>query len=250
MRTKITLFLLLTFQFLFCQIESRKPLHGRVINDSIPAENVFVLNLSSKTRTFVGKNGFFDLLASPKDTIVFSSLTFKPRKIILTEKECALSLLEIRLETYTNELDEVVVSKKITIDPHLGDIQAIIDKPYFDDFKSSPINRTMPSNGTIENGINFIRLFGGIVKLFKKTDAKKKKIETPPDFIKEVKKSIKPTFFSKTLKIKETDIGLFLQFCENDSKATTLLKPEFQFQLLDFLVTKAEEFKRIAIFEK
>jgi len=58
------------------------------------------------------------------------------------------------------------------------------------------------------------------------------------------------TFFTNTLNLKEDEIGLFLVFCENDSKSKTLQKPESQFELIDFLITKNREFKRITTFEK
>ena len=63
-------------------------------------------------------------------------------------------------------------------------------------------------------------------------------------------KRINSSFFTNTLQLKSDEIGLFLLFCKNDAKAQSLLKPENEFQLIDFLITKNEEFKRITTFEK
>ncbi len=65
------------FLFLFCQFCSgqaliRKPLHGIVVNDSVKVEGGYVFNVNSKTRTFISSQGFFDLMAKPKDTLLIS----------------------------------------------------------------------------------------------------------------------------------------------------------------------------------
>ena len=52
------------------------------------------------------------------------------------------------------------------------------------------------------------------------------------------------------IKLKEQEIGLFLIYCENDKKSNALLNPDLEFQLIDFLITKNEEFKKFTIFEK
>jgi hypothetical protein len=61
-------------------------------------------------------------------------------------------------------------------------------------------------------------------------------------------KRVSYDFFTNTLKLNDDEIRLFLVFCENDSKAKTLLKPESEFELMDFLITKNKEFKRITTF--
>ena len=63
-------------------------------------------------------------------------------------------------------------------------------------------------------------------------------------------KCVTADFFTETLKLEESEIGLFLVFCENDAKAKSFLESENKFQLIDFLITKNEEFKRIATFVK
>jgi len=57
-------------------------------------------------------------------------------------------------------------------------------------------------------------------------------------------------FFSNTLKLRDDEIKLFLVFCENDSKATPMLKSSTDFELMDFLVGKNNEFKTITALKK
>ena len=50
-------------QFCFGQMLRGKPLHGQVVNDSIPVEGGSVFNMNSKAKTFINSEGFFDILA-------------------------------------------------------------------------------------------------------------------------------------------------------------------------------------------
>jgi hypothetical protein len=236
MKTKIKiLVLLLLCQFCIGQTLIRKPLHGMIVNDSVKVESGYVFNVNSKTRTFISSEGFFDILAKPKDTLLISSLGLKSKKMVLTEKDLEVLLLTIKLNTFINQLDEVVV-KKITIKPNLGKIQSIIDTKYYDDKQSSPKNPLMPTQ-EIENGMDFVRIGKMVGKLFKKEKPDSPKVFDYGDFS------------TNTLRLKEDEIGLFLIYCENDYKAKALLNPELEFQLIEFLITKNEEFKRFTTFE-
>ncbi len=252
MKTKLgILFLCCFFQFSFGQNSQRKSLHGQIVNDSIQVDNGYVFNLSSKTKTFISSEGFFDILAKPKDTLLISGLAFKPKRVILLNENFKVPLFIVKLELFENKLEEVVIAKKRELNPISGGSQAIVDKPFFDDEKSSPQNTTMHAH-TIENGMDFVRIgkmIGkGISHLFKDSALKTDTIQH--DFRAETLQKVPQIFFIKTLKLKEDEIGLFLIFCENDPKANFLLQPENEFEFIDFLIVKNEEFKRIATFEK
>lgn len=248
MKTKIGILALCLFcQFCLGQILTRKPLHGLVANDSVNVESGYVLNVNSNTRTFIGSQGFFDIMAKTKDTLLISSLGLKSKKIILTEKDFAVSLLVIKLNIFINPLKEVVVAKTV-IKPNLGNIQNIIDTEYFDDKQSSLDNPLMPSD--IKYGMDIDRIGKMLWKSFFKENTYKDKEVYYGDFTEIVPKRIHSFFFTNTLKLKEDEIGLFLIYCENDSKSKALLKPEAEFELIEFLVIKNEEFKRFTTFEK
>lgn len=249
MKTKTGIIALCLFcQFCFGQILTRKPLHGLVVNDSVNVESGYVLNVNSNTRTFINSQGFFDIMAKTKDTLLISSLGLKSKKIVLAEKDFAVSLLVIKLNIFINPLKEVVVTKTV-IKPNLGNIQNIIDTEYFDDKQSSLDNPLMPT-AKIKYGMDIDRIGKMIWKSFFKENTDKEKDVDYGDFSDIVPKRIHPFFFTNTLKLKEDEIGLFLIYCENDSKSKALLKPEAEFQLIEFLIIKNEEFKRFTTFEK
>jgi hypothetical protein len=139
------------------------------------------------------------------------------------------------------------VVKKIAIKPNLGKIQDIIDRQYFDDKQSSLKNPLMPTQ-EIVNGMDFVRIGKMVGKLFKKEKPDLPQAFDYGDFSKNVTKRISPFFFTNTLKLKEDEIGLFLIYCENDNKANALLNPALEFQLIEFLITKNEEFKSFTTF--
>jgi hypothetical protein len=248
MKTKIKILLLFLFcQFCIAQTLIRKPLHGMVENDSVKVEGGYVYNVNSKTKTFISSQGFFDILAKEKDTLLISSFGLKSKKLVLTEKDLEILLLKVKLQTYINQLDEVVV-KKIVIKPNLGRIQNIIDTKYFDDKQSSLKNPLMPTQ-EIVNGMDFVRIGKMVGKLFKKDKSDLPQAVDYGDFSKNVTSRISTFFFTNILKLKEDEIGLFLIYCENDNKSNALLNPELEFQLIEFLISKNEEFKSFTTFE-
>lgn len=238
--------------YLFCQIclgqtLTRKPLHGMVVNDSVNVQSGYVLNVNSNSRTFIKAQGYFDILAKTNDTLLFSSMGLKSKKVVLADKDFAVSVLRVKMNTLVNPLKEVVVTKT-TIKPNLGNIQNIIDREYFDDKQSSPDNPLMPTE--IKYGMDIDRIGRMIWKSFFKENANKEKEVYQGDFTEIVPKRMHQFFFTNTLKLKEDEIGLFLIYCENDPKSKALLKPEAEFELIEFLVVKNEEFKRFTTFEK
>lgn len=250
MKNKITLLVLcLCCQFCFSQL-TRKTVYGQVVNDSIKLENGIVFNVNAKTGTVINQKGFFSILAKAKDTLVFSGLAFKSRKLVLTEKDMATPLLRVKLIAFINQLPEVVVSGNKNLNPITENSQKYVDKQYFDDVKSSPKNRTMPPDGSIENGVNFVRIYKDVLKVLKKNNPDKTDFTTDKSFTELTMNKVGYSFFTETLKLKDDEIGLFLIFCENDTKSKVFIKSDNEFQFMDFLVTKNKEFKRITTFEK
>jgi hypothetical protein len=248
MKTKTIIVVFYLFcQFCFGQTLTKKSLHGMVVNDSVNIQSGYVLNVNSNSRTFIKAQGFFDILAKTNDTLLFSSMGLKSKKIILSNKDFAVSVLVVKMNTLINPLKEVVVSRT-AIKPNLGNIQNIIDREYFDDKQSSPDNPLMPSK--IKYGMDIDRIGKMIWKSFFKENSDKEKVVYYGNFSEIVTNRMHQFFFTNTLKLKEDEIGLFLIFCENDSKSKTLLKPESEFELIEFLIIKNEEFKRFTTFEK
>ncbi|MEZ7497572.1 hypothetical protein QO200_02345 [Flavobacterium sp. Arc3] len=220
-------------------------MHAQVLNDSLHVDSGYVFNVTAKMETSISVEGYFDILVEENDTLLVSSLAFKSIKLVLKDEDLKKSLLIVKLDTFTNQLKEVLVPK--TRVPYLGSKQEIIDKPYFDDAQSTAKNSTTPFYG-IENGFNFIKVGRMIGDLFAKRKDSKGKLNYYENFQEAAFKTVSLPFFTKSLRLKEDEIGLFLIFCENDVKAKRFLAAENKFSLIDFVISKNEEYKRIAIF--
>jgi hypothetical protein len=246
MKIKVTiLFFLLIGQFSFGQIRERKNLDGQVRNDLVPVENVIVFNANSNVGTVVNQYGSFTILAKVNDTLVFSSLAFKSKKMVLSEKDFIASRLIVKLDVFTNELAEVLIRAKKELNPIEGNSQKYVDLKYFDDEKSSPKNRTMPPIGGIENGMDFVRIYKDVLGVLRKKNPQKTDFYKETSFSEVVMNKVNYSFFSNTLHLKDDEIKLFLIYCENDSKSRDLMQPSEEFKLMDFLINKNKEYKKI-----
>jgi hypothetical protein len=250
MKTKIGILIFSLFcQFCFSQIDNRKTLKGQVRNVLAPVENVIVFNVNSKTGVIVNQFGFFDVQAKVNDTLVFSSLTFKSRKIVLSQKEFISPQFVVELEVFTNELKEVLIAAKKELNPISGGSQRYVDLKYYGDEYSAPKNIAMPRDGSIEYGMDFVRIYKDILKILRKTNPEKVDFYKDTSFSELVLKRINYSFFSNTLNLKDDEIKLFLVFCENDPRSRALMQPSEEFQLMDFLITKNTEYKKITVFK-
>lgn len=247
MKIKITLlFVLLVTQFSFSQIESRKNLDGQVRNDLVPVENVIVFNANSNVGTLVNQYGSFAIKAKVNDTLIFSSLAFKSKKIVLSKNDFITSRLIVKLDVFTNELAEVLIRAKKELNPIEGNSQRYVDIKYFDDEKASPKNRTLPPIGGVENGMDFVRIYKDVVGVLRKKNPQKTDFYKETSFSEFAMNKVNYSFFSNTLHLEDDEIKLFLIYCENDSKSRELMHPSEEFKLLDFFINKNKEYQKIA----
>ena len=245
MKIRISFILLAFCQLAFAQM--RTELRGRVLTDSETLENVIIFNTASKNGTVTDSDGFFKIKTVVGDTLVFSGLAVKSKKIEIRKKDSEVAYIDVKLESFINELDAVNVSKsKIRNPVGKKGSQVIVDQKYYDDKQSSPKNPFIYDGyGSFPNGTNFVRLYKDIVKLVKKNKAKKNNSEGVVDFSELVIGKFNYDFFIKNLNLPQEQIKLFLVFCENDSKVKTFTTTSTKFEVMDFLITKNTEFKKI-----
>ncbi|WP_264565463.1 carboxypeptidase-like regulatory domain-containing protein [Flavobacterium sp. N3904] len=245
------LILLLCFQFGFSQVLTRKTVHGKAVNDSIAVENGLVFNLNAKTGSIIDPQGHFSILAKVKDTLVFTSLGFKSKRIVLSDNDIKTSFFRVKLNAIANQLIEVVVYAKNGPHPEFGNTQKIVDTQYYGDKMSSPVNNLIPPTGTGDpNNLDVIRVYNKIFKNLLKNNPEKSDLVSDMSFTSVALQSVSYSFFVNDLKLHEDQVGLFLLFCENDPKSKTFISQNQQFEIMDFLISKNVEFKKIATFEK
>lgn len=247
MKNSLTVFLICLISQITLGQNSRKPLHGQVTNKSLAIESGYVLNVNANVRTFIGSGGLFDIMARPTDTLLFTGLAFQSKKVVLTEKDCAQILFSVPLNLISNELKEVLVHKDLKVKSLGGGSQKFVDMQFEDDKQSTAKNITMYSDQTIKYGMDFVRIFKDVKKLLSKDDDVHEEAMSDLAFIEYSRSNFKTNFFTGTLGLKEEEIELFLMYCSNDPESRKHLDPDQKFELIDFLINKNKEFKKVKV---
>lgn len=261
MRNNYTLlFFLLIFQLSMGQFVPREIIRGQIISDNIPIENVTIFNVSTNKGAVSDAVGYFALYAKPTDTLLFSSVIFKSKKLILTENDFKVIVLKIKLDQYINELDEVIVSPttltgdlekdakniKVTmVDPKLNSGEISSMEMESDQF-STVKNKAMLPDGSMEYAMDFMKI-GKLVGKWLTGDKPKKEVVFTSDkiFQEAVKDKFTYHFFTNTLGLKSDEIGLFLAFCDKDKSVNSLLAVNKEIDLIDYLINKSVEYKKL-----
>lgn len=86
---------------------------GKVIA-STELDGIHVLNLSSKHNTITNDNGDFEVRVRLNDTLLFSSIQYTPKEVIVNQIHLDMKFITVTLLDRVNELDEVVVGTILT----------------------------------------------------------------------------------------------------------------------------------------
>ena len=137
MKFHLTLVILLSSGFLFSQDIQEKIIEGYIRNNNnFSIEGIHVLNNSNGEATITNTDGRFKIKASLNDEIVFSGIQFARKKIILNKELFDSVLLNVWLDEFVNELDEVIVNSSGLSGNILDDLRnsGISDQYNVDDF--------------------------------------------------------------------------------------------------------------------
>ena len=271
MKNNLLFIFLLISLVTFSQSKERELISGKIKSDSLEVENITVFNVSSNIAAITDVDGKFSIKIREKDTLVIQGVAFMSSKYIIQKTDLDREILEIYLKTKVNELNEVEVSpytltgvlevdtdkiKTYGINISMGDLKNL--KP--NDIRDTKvINTSMPTT-MAQTPVNFMAIFGfigkGVKELVgsknKKVSAKEiafqeqqnKEIASKP-FGEHMKEQFSNHFFVNQLKIKNEDIPMFLAYSEvATAELIELLKPENHLKLIEYLISKAEDFKK------
>ena len=242
MRLILAVFLFV-FQIGFSQTE--KSIKGTVLSNNFPIAKVDVINVDTKKSTITDINGNFFILGKTGNLLIFISKDYELKKIVLNSKLQSFNDLIIQLDLKPEMLKEVIVTKIPSV--HLS-LDKKFEQGKQDVLAMEKYQNTLKNPGVYDGqtpGIDFVKIAGMIGKLFSK-DKEAVNRESPPIVFKDLmKNNFNHDFFSKTLHLKEEQVGLFLEFCDADPKSKLLEKNNNQLALLDFLLQKRDDFKKL-----
>jgi hypothetical protein len=145
-------------------------LKGQVRND-LPHRKCDCFDVNSKQVHYKSIRLFYPN-GKVQDTLVFSSLTFKSKKVILKEEDFINNVLVVNLEVFTNELSEVLILAKKQLNPIQGGTQKYVDMKFL--MMRSHLLKSKHFNLiNMENGTDFVRIYKDIIKVLRKENPKK-----------------------------------------------------------------------------
>jgi hypothetical protein len=238
--------ILFTTQFSFSQT-----IKGKVVFNNYAIPKVEIINASTKTLTISDVNGEFSIIAKINDILVFVSKEHQVKKITINPKLFTKDELVVELILKAEELNEVVITNLPTIKLSKDTKweQMKIDQ-YATEKNAAALKVTGVNMGTIENGMNLMRIGGMLLGLLKKEKEEVKKALPEIAFSTLAKNSYDQKFYIETLKLQADEIELFLQFCEADPKSKIVAANNNTLSTIDFLFVKQEEFKKLASTKK
>lgn len=230
---KIGLLLLFFTCFSLCFSQNIK---GRIVSDSLSVNNVEVINLASKEVVKSNKEGNFEIKASAGNWITFYHKNYDVVKIYIDSLFDYNKSLEIILVRKSEKIEEILVTKT---SPFFGKINS--NMPVI------PYNKPSVSfsDGTVYTGFDFNKIGALLFSLFQNKDKIEVKKREPIQFLTFARQSYSEDFLIKSLKLNPEEIESFLSFCNFDSKSKEVVENQDKMNLLQFLLVKSEEYKKL-----
>lgn len=217
-----TIFCLLFFICLGSALAQDKRLEGKITNTQ-DVEGIHVLNLNSHYNSITNAIGEFYITVKPLDTLVFSSISYQIKEIVIDQETFDRGFLPVTLEPMVNELDEVYLGPSLSGDIS-RDIQRIeVEDPInFDDlgipgFKGKPQERKVPlAMAMIPTRVDIEALYKHISGYYRKLKIQRE-WEFQNQVIAHMMQYYGTDFFEEVYEVPEDRVYDFLLFCMDTS---------------------------------
>lgn len=239
--TKILLafLLVLTISLVTGQDNERRLLMGKVIYQNIPVANEYVINTTSEKATITNDQGEFAIEVLLGDELAFTAVNYQYKLVSITQEILDNNRLVVSVNEKVTQLDEVVITPddpesylKVKNEEFKGFEYEIDRETEVENVAMSDLDKGM------QDGVNFVNIFRAIFKSKEITPEEGPKLK-----VSQVLRQVyDDQFFVEDLKLPQDKIDAFLFYCDTKMPATTLLKKENEFQLIDSLVNHSKTF--------
>ena len=231
--------------------EVRKAINGKIQFNSTGIENVHVVNETSRRGTISNEYGDFKIMIKENDTLKFSNIQFKTKKIIITKNLLQKGELNISLLQRTNELDEVVIVKRKNMAVGLGLPNA--GKKPLDKLESNLnaysqkstaiviLQAILLKSGGIDDIYNIVSGNRKRDRTLKKLLDEDKRIELQNQGVDDIIDHFKNDFFIYTLGIKAENIQPFVFFCTSNGIVDLYYKKRYM-EIIDIFVKNKDPY--------
>lgn len=193
-------------------------LKGRVNADGYNVEGIYVINLRTEKAVITDIDGYFNALAKPGDTLLFSAIQYKGVKIVLKYDDFNKTLLFVKMRPVMNELQEVVIKRYNNINAVALGIIPADQKKY-----TVAERRYATASSSRLNPMGFdpvLNLISGRTAMLKKELAVEKKLF----YINMLDDMFDENHFLNTLKIPSEYIKGFEYYVVDNEKFTKILE--------------------------
>ncbi len=242
------LFFITIFFVMSSLYAQQKELQGHITNRT-DVEGVHILNQSSRRNVISNKNGDFTIRASVNDTLLVSSITYIPQRVIVSEIAYNQEKLTITLQEIVNELTEVKIGNQLTGNINT-DLQNIKTEKVlqFDDvgipgFKGKPAEKivpVVPSIGLV-TAVDVEALYKHISGYYKVLRTQRK-WESQNQTVSAIIDLYGASFFNEAYKIPENRLYDFILFCLETETMEQDFKKENYSRVMATLEKKAPEY--------
>ncbi len=229
-----------------------KKMEGRVYSKDGDVAATHVQNITAKRATITDIDGFFAINVNLNDTLVFSAVQFKRKKIVVTPKILRQRMLNVPLEEALTELDEVVVTpynlsgditkdlKTIKTDPVVTASTLGLPNAYVLPITKAERELYAATANPIMSFDPLINAITGRTKMLKKRVARNKLYSRT----ERVKAFYADSLFRIDLKIPEAKINDLLYFCEVDAEFQAVVDTHDRLKIWEFLRKKSVLYRK------
>tara|TARA_R110001583_G_scaffold412_2_gene3789 strand:+ start:31793 stop:32563 length:771 start_codon:yes stop_codon:yes gene_type:complete len=254
MKLKIKIYKLIVLLFVFLTISLKAQnknvkIKGTVKYDSTYLQDINIQNKTTKLGASSNKNGLFKMYVKEGDSLLFSSVVYENRIIIISKKHINSKKITVYLEPDYYQLEEVMLAKKIFINWRDAAVSkgAIFETDKMSNRKP-PDARKLTDPNAQAGSINPIAIF---MMLTKKSRLKRKarKLELKEmeqlkiEFPTTIKNLYGAIFFEEILHISENNTYLFLDYCEGNGLIELYNMDEIVIK--NFLIKQSKKFNSI-----
>jgi hypothetical protein len=196
---------------IWAQAPISKNMKGKVVSNAVDLEGIYIINLKTEASTASGNGGYFEIRAMIGDTLMFSAVQIKGKKVVVKESDFQETLFFVKLEGMINQLEEVKIIKYNNINAVALGIIPKGQKTY------TPAERKLYTATTgsgilpIDPIINW--LSGRTAMLKNEIEVEKKEF-----LLRKIEDLFETSFFTDKLKIPTENVKAFYYYIVEDSK--------------------------------
>lgn len=239
MKYWLTSLFVLSFILVSAQ-EKRQLLKGRLLyrNANVVAANV--VNNTAQTNTITDGEGEFEILAKAGDEVIFSSVQFRIKALTITQDIIRKNRLVVEVNERVNVLDEIVVGPENT-QKFLDLKKEEFSKVDYTQDKSTKIENTIMRQGQLVNGLNVVNVAKLLAKVIQGNKNEASRTLIPSKVLPLI---FEESFFISDLGLEQDEVVGFLEEMDLKLPSDRLLKKDKEFQLIEFLYLKSEQYKK------